>query len=139
MSPRRVSHLVPVAALAAPLLAAIPARADDLPLDAIDVAGRRSREVAAPGLNLATPARSGSRLGLTPLETPASLDVIGGETIRARGQNTVEEAVTQNAVGITSVAGPATATCPSPAAASSGRARCSSSTTAPGSMSGSAP
>ena len=106
MSPRRARRLAPVAALAAPLLAAAPAGAEDLPLDAIDVAGGRNREVAAPGLNLATPARSGSRLGLTPLETPASLDVISGETIRARGQNTVEEAVTQNAVGITSVAGP---------------------------------
>ncbi|PIK73457.1 TonB-dependent siderophore receptor, partial [Methylobacterium frigidaeris] len=32
--------------------------------------------------------------------------MISGETIRARGQNTVEEAVTQNAVGITSIAAP---------------------------------
>ncbi|KMO43393.1 TonB-dependent receptor [Methylobacterium tarhaniae] len=94
------------ATLAAPLLAAAPASAEEIGLDLIDVAGSRGRGEAAPGLNLATPSRSGSRLGLTPLETPASLDIISGETIRARGQNTLEEAVTQNAVGITSVAQP---------------------------------
>jgi iron complex outermembrane recepter protein len=94
------------ATLAAPLLAAAPGAAEDLALDRIEVAGGRAREEAAPGLNLATPSRSGSRLGLTPLETPASLDIISGETIRARGQNTLEEAVTQNAVGITSIAQP---------------------------------
>lgn len=94
------------ATLAAPLLAAAPGAAEDLALDRIEVAGTRSRDEAAPGLNLATPSRSGSRLGLTPLETPASLDIISGETVRARGQNTIEEAVTQNAVGITSIAAP---------------------------------
>ncbi|QRE77275.1 TonB-dependent receptor [Methylobacterium aquaticum] len=88
------------------LLAAAPASSEEIGLERIDVAGARTREEAAPGLNLATPSRSGSRLGLTPFETPGSLDVISGETIRARGQNTVEEAVTQNAVGISSVAGP---------------------------------
>ncbi|TGE02536.1 TonB-dependent receptor [Methylobacterium nonmethylotrophicum] len=93
------------ASLAAPLFAAAPGAADDIALDVIEVAGGRNRE-AALGLNLATTSRSGSRLGLTPLETPASLDIIAGETIRARGQTTIEEAVTQNAVGITSVAAP---------------------------------
>ncbi|OAS27755.1 TonB-dependent receptor [Methylobacterium platani] len=102
----RAPRFITVAATFAVVLAARPAGADDLPLDAIDVAGGRSRDAAAPGLNLATPSRSGSRLGLTPLETPASLDIISGETIRARGQTTVEEAVTQNAVGITSIAAP---------------------------------
>ena len=58
------------------------------------------------GLNLATPSRSASRLGLTPLETPASIDVIAGETIRERGQFTVNEAVVQNGVGIASAASP---------------------------------
>ncbi|UHC15694.1 TonB-dependent siderophore receptor [Methylobacterium currus] len=103
-SARRATTLA--ATLAAPLLAVAPACAEEIALDRIDVAGARGREQAAAGLNLATPSRSGSRLGLTPLETPASLDIISGETIRARGQNTVEEAVTQNAVGITSIGAP---------------------------------
>jgi iron complex outermembrane receptor protein len=107
MLARRARRSATVAAtLPAMLLAAGPSSAEEVALELIDVAGNRSREAAAPGLNLATPSRSGSRLGLTPLETPASLDIIAGETIRARGQNTVEEAVTQNAVGITSIAAP---------------------------------
>ncbi|WP_157066702.1 TonB-dependent receptor [Hyphomicrobium sulfonivorans] len=59
-----------------------------------------------PGVNLDVPNTTGSRLGLTPLETPASVSIISGETARERGQNTITEAVTQNAPGITSVAIP---------------------------------
>ncbi|WP_233386387.1 TonB-dependent receptor [Methylobacterium sp. C25] len=58
------------------------------------------------GLNLDTPSRSGSRLGLTPMETPASVDVISGEAARIRGQNSVLDAVSQNATGITSYGSP---------------------------------
>ncbi|MFE1597844.1 TonB-dependent receptor [Methylobacterium sp. ID0610] len=87
------------------LLLAAPAGAQEIALDTIDVAGR-FREGPPPGLALETPARSGSRLGLTPLQTPASIDVISGETIRARGQTTIADAVTQNATGITSIAAP---------------------------------
>ncbi len=63
-----------------------------------------------PGLNLAKPNTSGSRLDMTPLETPASVDVISGETARERGQNSVVEAVTQNAPGFSSVAPPTSGT-----------------------------
>jgi iron complex outermembrane recepter protein len=59
-----------------------------------------------PGLNLDVPDQTGSRLGLTPLETPASIEVIPGVTIRERGQNSVVDAVTQNATGFTSTASP---------------------------------
>jgi iron complex outermembrane receptor protein len=59
-----------------------------------------------PGLNLDTPAATGSRLGLSPLETPASVEVIPGDTIRDRGQTSVNDAVTQNAAGFTSSAAP---------------------------------
>ncbi|HWK34398.1 MAG TPA: TonB-dependent receptor, partial [Hyphomicrobium sp.] len=59
-----------------------------------------------PGLNLDAPASSGSRLGLTPLETPASVEVISGDTIRERGQTSVNEAITQNATGFTSTSAP---------------------------------
>ncbi len=59
-----------------------------------------------PGLNLDVPDQTGSRLGLTPLETPASIEVIPGVTIRERGQTSVVDAVTQNATGFTSTASP---------------------------------
>lgn len=59
-----------------------------------------------PGLNLENPNTGGSRLGLTPLETPASIEVISGDTVRKRGQKSVVEAVTQNAAGITTNASP---------------------------------
>jgi len=59
-----------------------------------------------PGLNLETPASTGSRLGLSPLETPASVEVIPGNTIRDRGQTSVNQAIIQNATGFTSTAAP---------------------------------
>ena len=42
-----------------------------------------------PGLNLDVPASTGSRLGMTPLETPASVEIIPGETIQERRQTDV--------------------------------------------------
>jgi iron complex outermembrane recepter protein len=59
-----------------------------------------------PGPNLDAQNTTGSRLGITPLQTPASVDVISGQTARDRGQRTITEAVTQNAPGFTSVAMP---------------------------------
>ena len=55
-----------------------------------------------PGLNLDNPNTGGSRLNLTPLQTPASVEIIPGDTARERGQTTIVDAVTQNATGITS-------------------------------------
>ncbi|WP_246686367.1 MULTISPECIES: TonB-dependent siderophore receptor [unclassified Methylobacterium] len=77
-------------------------------LDTLTVAGDGvGLSRAAPvGLNLRTPDRGASRLGLTPLETPGSVDVISGETARLRGQDTIADAVTQNATGITTIASP---------------------------------
>lgn len=46
------------------------------------------------------PTQTGSRLGLTPLETPASIEVLTGDTIRARGDVSVVEAASR-ATGIT--------------------------------------
>lgn len=57
-------------------------------------------------LNLNSEAKSGSRLGLTPFETPASIDIIPNETMIERGQRTVHEAVTQDAPGITWLGAP---------------------------------
>ncbi|WP_264047359.1 TonB-dependent receptor [Methylobacterium flocculans] len=97
----------PVAALLGGLLSAPAAAQQAVTLDTLSVAGTGMGSPApAEGLNLGTVTRGASRLGLTPLETPASVDVIAGETTRLRGQNTVAEAVTQNATGITTVAAP---------------------------------
>jgi iron complex outermembrane recepter protein len=54
---------------------------------------------------LTAPASTGSRLGLTPLETPASIAVIDGDEIRARGDVEVIDAVSR-APGITNVGNP---------------------------------
>jgi iron complex outermembrane receptor protein len=51
------------------------------------------------------PSHTGSRLGLTPLETPASIEVLTGDTIRARGDVSVIDAATR-ATGITGTPGP---------------------------------
>ncbi|HXQ04058.1 MAG TPA: TonB-dependent receptor, partial [Bradyrhizobium sp.] len=60
----------------------------------------------APTLNLTGPASSGSRLNLTRLQTPASVEVITAETIAERGQHNVLDAVTQNATGFTASPAP---------------------------------
>lgn len=69
-------------------------------------AGTGAQGETRPGLNLDAPAQTGSRLGLSPLETPASVEVIPGDTVRDRGQTSVNDAVTQNAAGFTSTAAP---------------------------------
>jgi iron complex outermembrane recepter protein len=73
---------------------------------AIDPARTGVNTPVKPGLNLDVPTTAGSRLNLTPMETPASVDVISGETARERGQDTVTDAVTHNAPGFSSVANP---------------------------------
>jgi iron complex outermembrane receptor protein len=47
-----------------------------------------------------TPSVSASRLGLTPLDTPASIQILSGDAIRERGDQTVAEAKTR-AAGVT--------------------------------------
>jgi iron complex outermembrane recepter protein len=49
---------------------------------------------------LETPTLTGTRLGLTPLETPASVSIISGDVVRERGDQSVQEAKTR-AVGVT--------------------------------------
>jgi len=74
---------------------------------AANAAPSRPGYTAAPaGLNLDTPTNSGSRLGLTPFETPATVEVIPGQQIQDRGQHTIPEAITQNATGITTLGEP---------------------------------
>ena len=52
------------------------------------------------GLDLQARSDAGSRLGLSSFETPASVQVIGAETIRQRGQRDVNQAIVQNGTGI---------------------------------------
>ena len=66
----------------------------------IEIWGERER-----AYDLGTASTAGSRLGLSALETPASLEVLSGSTIRERGDLSIVEAVTR-ATGITSVANP---------------------------------
>jgi iron complex outermembrane receptor protein len=61
---------------------------------------------AAPTLNLTGTSTAGSRLGLTRLQTPASVEVISAETIAERGQQNLLDAVTQNAIGFTASPAP---------------------------------
>ncbi len=95
-----ISHAALAAALLAPFVAAPAAAetADDATPDTILVMGRH-------GADLTTPNSTGSRLGLTPLETPATVSVIDGDTIRARGDLTIIDAESR-APGITSVGNP---------------------------------
>jgi len=51
------------------------------------------------------PNATGSRLGLTPLETPASITSLDGDLVRARGDQSIVEAETR-APGLSSVANP---------------------------------
>ena len=64
------------------------------------VASPSDPSLAAPTLNLTATNSSGSRLNLTRLQTPASVEVISAETIAERGQHNVIDAVTQNATGL---------------------------------------
>jgi iron complex outermembrane receptor protein len=68
---------------------------DDDDKSAIIVTGLR-------GADLHTVSPTGSRLNLTPLETPATLSVIDGDTVRARGDMSIVEAEAR-APGITNV------------------------------------
>ena len=86
----RWSQNVTVAASMAPLT--IPLQVAGLS-ESISVVGTTPATLAIPTL-------TGTRLGLTPLETPASLSVISGTTIRERGDQTVADAKTR-AVGVT--------------------------------------
>jgi iron complex outermembrane receptor protein len=61
---------------------------------------------AAPTLNLTGASTAGSRLGITLLQTPASVEVITAETIAERGQQNILDAVTQNATGFTASPAP---------------------------------
>lgn len=69
-------------------------------LETVEVFGRRIE-----GLGLGQSTGTGSRLDLSPLLTPASIEVLAGDVIRQRGDLSIVESVTR-ATGITSEATP---------------------------------
>ncbi|MDB5706972.1 MAG: TonB-dependent receptor [Sphingomonas bacterium] len=97
-------------ALAVPALAQAQSeqkREDPHPADSADSANATRPDVLVIGQRdvLRMPSATGSRLDLTPLETPASIAVLEGDQIRARGDLSIVDAVTR-APGITSAANP---------------------------------
>lgn len=63
-------------------------------LETIVVEDTPINEINQPGqLNLHTPSETGSRLGLTPLETPASVDIIESENIEQIGAQNIADAL----------------------------------------------
>ncbi|MBE7200868.1 MAG: TonB-dependent receptor [Parafilimonas terrae] len=99
---------VPLCSVLLALLASPVAAQETVTLDQLSVEGEGGdpNRAVPNSLNLRTRDRTASRIGLTPLETPASLDIVSGETARLRGQDTIAEAVTQDATGITTIAAP---------------------------------
>lgn len=89
---------VAAAAIVLPGAARADAAAEEADGDTITVLGAMSD-------NLDVSTETGSRLGLTILDTPASVETLSGDQIRARGDLSIVEAVTR-ATGISSVANP---------------------------------
>src|SRR5690606_33527108 len=102
--PSMTSRLTLSVLLLAPI-AAVPAFAQAEPSDGasasdtILVTGQLERDSLTPAN------ATGSRLDLTLLETPASVSVLTGELIRARGDQSIIDAQSR-AVGITNVGNP---------------------------------
>lgn len=90
--------LVSALSLAIALALTVPAHAEDADAGGITVLG------TAPD-DLETVSETGSRLGLSALQTPASVEILSGDAIRARGDLSIVDAVTR-ATGISSVASP---------------------------------
>lgn len=77
------------------------ALAEETTLEEVQVKAQSDK----PGLNLKKQNTTGSRLGLTAKETPASIEILDTQTIRQRGDITLREAVTRT-TGITDISAP---------------------------------
>lgn len=88
------------------LLSASSVRAEDAVVELDEISVEGEGQGLEPGPNLTKRSTAGSRLNITPLETPASVDVISGAVARDRGQNSLQEAVTQNSAGLSFIGTP---------------------------------
>lgn len=68
------------------------AMAADDELPAVEVTGKQEQESA---INLKAKTSTGSRLGLTNLETPASVETLDADTVKLRGDFSIREAVSR--------------------------------------------
>lgn len=86
---------------AAPVFAdadnASPAASTSPTLPAVNVTGTASRRAEANTPDLTAPLATGSRLGLSSLDTPASVDAITSTQLGERGDNNVTQAITRAA------------------------------------------
>ncbi|WP_332872512.1 TonB-dependent receptor [Pontibaca salina] len=96
---RRNAALIALASIIASPLAAQPSESKDANAIWLGTITLDGASVGS-GLDLQTPSNAGSRLDLTPFETPASVQVIDSETIRQRAQRDVNQAIVQNSTGI---------------------------------------
>jgi iron complex outermembrane receptor protein len=60
------------------------------------VGGVEVRSSGAGGLSLTVPSENGSRLNLTPLETPAAIEILTGDAIRAKGDLALSDAIARS-------------------------------------------
>jgi iron complex outermembrane receptor protein len=81
-------------------------RSQPRPADARGAVQAGAASAPSSDLDLTRQDTTGSRLNLTPLQTPASVNIISSETIAERGQHNVLDAVTQNAPGFTASPAP---------------------------------
>ncbi|PCM51693.1 TonB-dependent siderophore receptor [Pseudomonas fluorescens] len=77
------------------LLAMNNANADGQPLT-LPTGTISAPAVDAESVSLTTPTTAGSRLNLTAMETPASVESLSGEQVRARGDRSVQDAVSRS-------------------------------------------
>ncbi|MCO7570447.1 TonB-dependent receptor [Pseudomonas chlororaphis] len=90
------NYLLPsLCLIALPCLAQAAPSASTLTLPTGTISAATSE--ADDSVNLNTPTSAGSRLNLSALETPASTDSLSGERIRARGDRSIQDAVSRSA------------------------------------------
>lgn len=104
-SKRVATRLLFCLSCAVPALIASFATAQDAGTELDTITVRGADETKGIGLN--APAASASRTRAAIKDIPASVSVVGKETIAERGQHSLSDAITQNATGVTSVAAPA--------------------------------
>jgi len=90
-----ISRVIAAVSTLWPLLGAHAQSSSPQTLDAVTIQGQADR---TPNLDVTT--QTGSRMGLSARETPASVEVISQEAMQTRGARTLEEAL-RGAVGVT--------------------------------------